>query len=322
MKRVLVSGAAGFVGANLARRLLSDGYDTHLLVRAGSARWRIAEIEKDAELHAAELEDAEAVARVVAQARPEWIFHVAARGGYSWQADAGEIVRANVLGTANLLEACLRTGFEAFVNAGSSSEYGPKDHAPTEDEPLEPRGAYALTKASATILCDLVARREQARISTLRLYSVYGPYEEPGRLVPALAVAALQGRLPPLVSPLIARDFVHVDDVSTAFLLAASSAEQKPGAIYNVGTGRQITLGEAVAVVRTQLGIAAEPQWGSMHERDWDTVVWVADVRKISAELGWRARLSFEQGFAQVVSWFRERRDLWTFYEQGAASRR
>jgi UDP-glucose 4-epimerase len=322
VSRALVTGAAGFVGANLALRLLREGHETHLLVRASSPPWRLEQLESEAEVHEADLEDATGVAAVVASVRPDWVFHLAARGAYSWQDDAGEIFRANFLGTANLLEACLATGFEAFVNAGSSSEYGAKDHAPAEDEPLEPSGPYALAKASATQLCSLMARREGARIVTLRLYSVYGPYEEPGRFVPALAVDGLQGRLPPLVSPRIARDFVYVDDVAEAFLLAAAGGAPKPGAVYNVGTGRQVTLGEAVAVARAALGIAAEPEWGSLEERPWDTEVWVSDPRTIRAELGWSARRSFAEGFGELVEWFRGRPQLLDFYEQGAARRR
>ena len=321
MTRALVSGAAGFVGANLARRLLQQGHETHLLARPSSARWRLQEIEADAEVHEVELENAGAVASVVGRVQPEWVFHLAAHGAYWWENNACEIVRSNVVGTANLLEACLETGFEAFVSAGSSSEYGFKDHAPAEDEPLVPNSVYALAKSSATLLCSVVGRRERAHVVTLRLYSVYGPYEQPGRLVPALAVAGLEGRLPPLVSPRVARDFVYVDDVADAFLLAAEGEDQEPGAVYNVGTGRQVTVGDAVAVARAELGIAAEPEWGSMEERSFDTEVWIADVRKIRSELGWIPRRSFAEGFAEVVQWFRDRPHLRALYD-GTARRR
>src|SRR5262249_24369371 len=149
-------------------------------------------------LHEAPLEDPAAVVRRV---RPEWVFHLAAHGAYSSQTDVRQILQTNVLGTAALVEACLETGFEAFVDTGSSSEYGFTDHAPAEDEAPEPNSHYAVAKASATLFCRHTARSRHVHIPTLRLYSVYGPWEEPTRLIPTLLVRGLDGTLPPLVDP-------------------------------------------------------------------------------------------------------------------------
>ena len=182
-----------------------------------------------------------------------------------------------MLGTSNLLEACLRHSFEVFVNTGSSSEYGLKDHAPTEDESIDPNSTYAVSKAAATMLCRLAAVRTGANVCTLRLYSTYGPWEEPKRLVPALAVEGLRGRLPPLVDPTIARDFVWVGDVVDAYLAAGRVTHAEPGAVYNIGTGVQTTLADAVEATRTVLGLGVLPAWGSMPARSWDTNCWVAE---------------------------------------------
>ena len=175
-RRVLVTGAAGFVGANLARRLLADGHTVHVLLRPGSDPWRLEDIRQHLEAHEADLADEETIVSHCARLQPEWIFHLAAYGAYASQVDARRMVRTNVLGTSNLVNAALRVGFEAFVNTGSSSEYGLKDHGPSETEAIEPNSYYAVTKASATMQCQSIARRRRAPIRTLRLYSVYGPY--------------------------------------------------------------------------------------------------------------------------------------------------
>jgi nucleoside-diphosphate-sugar epimerase len=299
--RALVTGAAGFIGANLARRLLRDGHETHLAVRKTSKRWRLEDV--DAPLHELDLGDAGAVQRVVTEARPEWVFHAAAHGGSAWQTDPHEIFRSNVEGTINLVRACAEAGVGAFVNTGTSSEYGFKDHAPSEDEPLEPNSDYAVAKAAATLYCGYAARELGLRAVTLRLYSAYGPWEEPRRLVPTLVLHALRGTLPPLVSPTVARDFVYVDDVLDAYLLAAERGAG--GAVYNVGTGTQTTIADAVEIVCNVLGVDAEPDWGSMPERSWDTNVWVADSSRIQRELGWRPRHAFEDGIRRTADWFR-----------------
>lgn len=315
MKRVLISGGAGFVGANLARRLLRDRHDVHLLIRNAQDEWRIEAIRADVSLHVADLQDRDAVARAAAQARPEWVFHLATHGAYSWQTDLSRIMTTNVVGTANLLEACLRTGFDAFVNTGSSSEYGLKDFPATEDEQVEPNSYYAVSKASATLLCRYAAHSNNLPVPTLRLYSVYGPYEEPNRLIPALIVHGLRGALPPLTDPNTARDFVYVDDVVDAYLLAATRHGADPGAIYNVGSGTQTSLRGVVELARAALGIAGEPLWGSMPDRVWDTSSWVADTRKIGAELGWQPTHTIDTGFRRTVEWLRDDPARLRFYE-------
>lgn len=306
MKRVLVTGATGFVGANLTRRLIARGDDVHLIFRPRHVAWRLDALAGRVRLHEAELADAEAVFRVVRDVQPDWILHLAAHGAYSFQTDVDEMVRTNVMGTVNLLEAGRKVGFEAFVHAGSSSEYGFQDHAPSEDERPEPNSPYAVTKLAATHFCRHVGRSTTLPVVTLRLYSVYGPYEDPRRLIPTVIVKGLAGGWPPLVDPSVARDFVFVDDVCDAFLLAAREAASAPGAIYNVGTGTQTTLHDVTDVAQRALAIRTQPEWSTMSMRSWDTHCWRADSRRIQAALGWRPKVDFETGFRRTIAWLRQ----------------
>lgn len=318
-----MTGAGGFVGANLVRRLAADGHEVVAAVRPASDLWRLAAPGSSARLKGVdilplELTDERAVERAVDEARPQWAFHLAAHGAYSWQTDSREIVRTNVLGTVNLVEACRASGCEALVNAGSSSEYGFKDHPPDEEEPLEPNSEYAVAKAAATLYCRHLARAGPMRIVTLRLYSVYGPFEDPGRLIATLAVRGLRGELPPLADPEVARDFVAVEDALEAFL-AAIRPGPRPGAVYNVGSGRQTSIEEVVSVARRQLGIAARPDWGSAPRRRWDTTTWVASTRRIVTDLGWRPQTTLEDGFERMVAWLRDSPEVWPAYDLRAA---
>jgi dolichol-phosphate mannosyltransferase len=204
------------------------------------------------------------------------------------------------------------------VNTGSSSEYGFQDHPPAETEPLEPNSHYAITKVAATLFCRYTARSSGAHIPTLRLYSVYGPYEEPTRLLPTLLVRGLRGALPPLVDPDVARDYVYVGDVVDAYLLAATVPNQEVGAIYNVGSSSQTTLREVVDLARRSLGITAAPRWGTLPNRQWDTTVWVADTQRVRSALGWQPRHSLERGFQQFVAWYHAHPALHAHYEQAA----
>ncbi|MGE0708645.1 MAG: NAD-dependent epimerase/dehydratase family protein [Planctomycetota bacterium] len=302
--RALLSGGAGFVGANLVRALLAAGHEVHLLVRPARARWRLEEVRERLHLHEVPDLDDPRVDEVVRAVSAEWVFHLAAYGNAHTQRDAARIVSTNVLGTTRLLEAALGAGCAAFVHTGSSSEYGARERAMREDDRLEPNSHYALSKAYATQLGRQRARETGARVVTLRLYSVYGPWEAPERLIPTLIREGRAGRLPPLVAPETGRDFVHVDDVVRALLLATRAA---PGAVLNVGSGVQTTIREAVELCRAHFGLEVEPEWGSLPSRRWDTSVWLSDPGRIEAELGWRAELSFAEGFRRTAEWAADR---------------
>lgn len=318
--KALVTGGGGFVGANLAAGLAAAGHDVVAWVHPGSPTWRLDHLGDAVEIVPVDLLDGEAIAAGVGSARPEWVFHLAAHGAYSWQRDAERIMQTNLVATVRLLAACQDHGFEAFVNAGSSSEYGSQDHAPREDELPEPNSDYAVMKASATLHCRFVAQRDDVHVVTLRLYSVYGPWEEPGRLMPTLVARGLEGELPPLVSPDTPRDFISVRDAERAFLGAATRTDLPRGSVFNVGSGRQTTLREVVEVARAELDIGAEPQWGTEPQRSWDTAVWVADAELARQQLGWVAEDDLATGFARLADWLRERPELWERYEinQGA----
>lgn len=315
-RRALLTGGAGFIGACLTRRLLAEGHRVELLLRPGSDTWRLQEIGDELVVHEADLRDRDAVRAAVQAAAPEWIFHLAAHGAYSWQTDASGIFQSNTLGTLNLLESCVERGFDALVHAGTSSEYGLKDHPPSEDEAPEPNSSYAVAKVSATLLCRQLAEAHGLHLSTLRLYSVYGPWEDPRRLMPTLVSLGRRGELPPLVDPDTARDFVHVEDVLDAFLLAAATRVPGSNGIYNIGSGTQTSLRELVEIARDVLEISATPAWGTHTARAWDASVWVSDPAKSARELGWRARRQLDEGLREMSSWLGEHPQLAERYAQ------
>jgi nucleoside-diphosphate-sugar epimerase len=304
--RTLVTGATGFVGANLVRRLLDEGDEVHVFLREDSNRWRLAAIQDDLRLHMIDLRDEESVTRAVAAIHPQTIYHLAAYGAYPFQTEVNPILLTNLLGTSNLVQACARVGFDAFVNTGSSSEYGFKQHPPAETDLPEPNSYYAVAKASATMYCSYTSRRIERPITTLSLYSAYGPYEEPSRLMPTLIKKGLRGELPPLVAPDTARDFIYIDDVCEAYIRTARSKSLDFGEVLNLGTGVQRSIREIVEVAREVLNIEIEPDWGSMEARIWDSSVWVADNRRIRERLGWEPQFDLAAGFRAMVDWFRE----------------
>jgi dolichol-phosphate mannosyltransferase len=306
MKRCLVTGGSGFVGANLVRRLIAAEYETHVLLRPEHQLWRLRDITGLVRMHSVDLSDGDQVHQTVRAIRPEWVFHLAAYGAYSTQTGFARMVDVNVTGTASLLDASAETGVEAFIYTGSSSEYGYKNHPPREDEILEPNSQYAITKAAATHYCQFMARTTGFNAIAVRLYSIYGPYEDPSRLIPTLVRHGLEGKLPPLVSPATTRDFVYVDDAVDALVTLAG--KQPPhGAVYNLCSGVQTDLATVVETARKLMGISVEPVWSSMARRSWDTDIWIGSPELMQKEIGWRSRIDFATGLQRMIEWVKGR---------------
>jgi dolichol-phosphate mannosyltransferase len=303
--RALVTGAGGFVGANLVRRLLARGDEPVAILRPGPECWRLEDLAADARIEYVDLTCADDVARAVNQIRPDAIFNLAAHGAYSWQTDFDEMIAVNVTATETLLEVARHIDAR-FVHAGSSSEYGFSERPTSELDRAEPNSHYAIAKLAATHLCRLAATRHGQHAVVLRLYSVYGPWEEPGRLMPTLVERALDGTYPPLVSPDTARDFVWVDDVCDAFIRAATAELAPADQILNLASGHQTTLRTLVATAREVFDLGREPQWGGMEQRIWDTSVWVGDPARAQKAIGWRASTPLSAGLAGLAGWMQE----------------
>ncbi|MBF0518985.1 MAG: NAD(P)-dependent oxidoreductase [Nitrospirae bacterium] len=304
MKKVIITGATGFVGANLTRALLRQRHDVHLFLRFGFNPWRIADIVNDVRIHEVSLTNEEQLTQAIKEIKPDWIFHLAVHGAYSWQSDVYKIIETNITGTVSLVCAAVKTGFEAFINTGSSSEYGYNSNAPKESDCPEPNSYYAVAKTSATMFCSYMAKQHKVNISTLRLYSAYGPFEEPNRLIPTLIINGLYGKLPVLVRPDISRDYIYIDDITDIYTLIATKNHQSElGAIYNVGTGVQTSLREIVEITRAMFKINDPPVWGSMPERIWDTDIWRCDSGKLKETFLWNYRYSLEDGLKKTREW-------------------
>jgi nucleoside-diphosphate-sugar epimerase len=307
-RRVFVTGGTGFIGANLVRRLHALGAVPHLLVRENSDWSRLLDLRSVIQSYTGNVCDPRSLQQALREATPEYCFHMASYGSSSWQTDEKIIRSVTCDGIDNLIRACLAVGCGTLVNAGSSSEYGLKDYPPREDEGLEPNSAYAAAKGEATACCQRAARNHGLHAPTARLYSVYGPWESTRRFVPAMLRAALNNTWPPLVNANVARDFVYVDDAIDLLLQMAERTDLPGDAIYNVGTGAQTTIGDAVSLTRDTLDVKEEPKWGTMPDREWDTTCWVSNPEKAKTTFGWQPR-DFSTGIRQTIDWLRQHPD-------------
>ena len=300
---VLVTGASGFIGSNLARRLLQEQANVHLLIREQSDLWRLEGIVDQVHLHRVDLGEASRLRDVVAAVKPSAIYHCAAFGGYPDERDPQAIMEANVRGTVNLLQAAAVAPEAWVINTGSSSEYGIKSAPMKEDDRLEPINVYGVTKAAATLFCQMTARATRQPIVTARLFSPYGPYEDSTRLIPSVIRSCLLGQAPDVTSGEQVRDFIFIDDVVDCYLQIPGASLQ-PVEVLNVGSGRQTSVREVIQRIVELCGASVQPRWGAMPRRPNETTTWVADLSKITSSLGWRPATSLDEGLRKTIAWF------------------
>jgi len=302
-RTVLITGGAGFIGANLTRRLVRENARVHLILRPGSDLRRIAEIASYVSMHFGDLLDAERVREIMRQIRPSWVFHFAMKRGHPRAPEERlEMLRSSVVATANLLESVREIGVARFVHMGSSTEYGPYPRPIRESDPLHPTTDRGIAKAAASMLVVFFARAHAVPAVVLRLFSVYGPWEPPERLIPTLLRAALTGEEVRLTVPGYRHDFVFVEDVVEACLRVATRSV-RTGEVFNIGTGTQWTNEEVAAQVESLTGRALRMRIGAHPPSPPDTSYWVADIRKSRRRMGWTPQWDLPAGLRRTLEW-------------------
>jgi dolichol-phosphate mannosyltransferase len=299
---ILVTGASGFVGANLYTLLATVRDDVFAVVNREKG-WRLADV-NDERVIAVNLNDFAATKNLVNSVAPQTVFDCVAYGAYSFEEDTNLIYQTNFQAIVNLVSLLAAQPFSAYIHAGSSSEYGTNCAAPSEDSVCEPNSPYAVSKVALAGYLRFMGKQREFPCINLRLYSVYGPLEDTSRLIPNLLRQALAGKLPPFVDRRTSRDFIHVDDVCAAFIMAA--VKMHPGIRgenFNIGTGIKTTIDELANTTRRVFNVAAEPQFGTMEGRAWDLTDWYADPRKAIEQLGWKPIVTLEQGLCSTAEW-------------------
>lgn len=306
-KRVLISGANGFIGARLAERLAQDGAIIHGLVSPRSRAERLTRLGSHVAVERADIRDLQTLKSVMTRVAPHIVYHLASYGNHPehyTDPTATAIVRIaeiNVMGTANLLAASLDV--ECFVNTGSAAaEYGPGSQPMREAQPLAPTTYYGATKAGATLLVSAFGKAQGRNVITLRPLYVYGPGDWAFRFIPTVIATCLRGETLSLTSGAERKNFVFVDDVVEAYRLAGSTRHD--GApVVNVGARSESTLGEVVRIVEECLGRRVRYVEGSYGQQQWPRDCWDADVDLAERLLGWRPTTSLEEGIRRTADW-------------------
>ncbi len=299
---VVVFGAGGFIGANLIRTILAYRNDVFAVTSKPFVPWRLDDIPHNHILHC-NINKKDQVHKLFEENQFRTIFDLVAYGAYSKQDDVDLIYETNVMGFLNILETASRFSINAYIHAGSSSEYGLNASAPKENDPLMPNSHYAVTKAGAAHMIKFYGTLKEMPVTNLRYYSIYGPFEEPDRLIPKLIEAGMEGHFPPLVQPDISRDFVYIDDAILASLLACTHIQIIKGQSINIASNQKTTIRDIASVIKEIFNIPEAPHWGDMANRKWDLQEWYGDASLAKELLGWESETGLKEGLSQTWQW-------------------
>jgi GDP-4-dehydro-6-deoxy-D-mannose reductase len=305
--RVLITGASGFAGSWLARACVEAGDDVVGVSRSGRAP-------VDGMASAAvDLDDADAVARLLAETAPDAVYHLAALShvGRSWD-DPNETLRANVVGAVNLLEAIRLHAPRARVLWASSCEvYGTKLELPVrEGAPLEPVNPYAVSKATGDMLARVYADAHSLDIVRARPFNHAGPGQLPIFIVSSLAEQAARARRDRCThvqivtgNPDTRRDFTDVRDVVRAYRLLVDP--DVPAGVYNVCSGRSISAAEHVANLASVLApIEVEHVVDAARVRAHEVMDQRGSHERLRAATGWEPQIPLRQTMADTIAWW------------------
>jgi nucleoside-diphosphate-sugar epimerase len=304
-KSILVTGGAGFIGANLVRKLLLVNHDVNLLIRSSTDLWRLKDVLSRLKIYKADISDKQSLTKIMTKISPKTIIHLATYSQYRNQEEFEQMVETNINGTLNLLTASKDIDYDIFVNTGSSSEYGIKENPMKETDLLEPISFYAATKSSATFLCQVFSKEYKKPIVTLRPFSAYGPYEEQGRFIPTIVKAIIKNKPIKLTPGNQRRDFICINDIVDIYVKALSHGSELSGQILNMGTGIEYTNDEVVQALFKVANKKIKIEKGAYQKRLWDTPHWVADISKTKKLLNWKPKFTLEQGLRYTYNWYR-----------------
>ncbi len=316
-KKVLVTGADGFIGSHLTEALVSRGAQVTALAAYNSFDshgWLDdlpSSVQSSMICLRGDVRDPAFMCRIVDG--QDIVFHLAALIAipHSYVA-AQSYVETNIAGTLNILEAARKSDVQRIVHTSTSEVYGTALTVPiAENHPLQGQSPYSASKIGADMMAEAYVRSFGLRVAILRPFNTFGPRQSERALIPTVIRQMVdpECRAVKVGTLTTVRDFTYVEDTVAAFLAIGSSRSITFGQPYNAGSGRTVSVREMIDIVAGITGCnkAIRQEHARLRPDDSEVLVLQADASRISADAGWRPNISFRDGLVRTVEWWRQR---------------
>ncbi len=317
--RILVTGAAGFIGSNFVRRMIEGTYPAFAdadvtvldkLTYAGNIE-NLAPVADSPRYSFVEGDICDAPLLAELMPGHDAVVHFAAESHVDRSiTGAADFVLTNVLGTQQLLQAALNADVGRFVHVSTDEVYGSIDEGSwPEDWPLQPNSPYSASKAGSDLIARSYARTFGMDVRITRCSNNYGPYQFPEKVIPLFVTNLMDGLPVPLYgSGTNVRDWLHVDDHCNGIQLVLDGG--RAGEVYNIGGGTELTNVELTDLILDAMGYGEE-MIKRVEDRKGHDLRYSVDISKISAELGYTPQVPFATGLAETIDWYRTNEDWW-----------
>lgn len=303
--RVFVTGAGGFIGSHLVKRLLNEGAQVHALLKRDEPTWRIKDVLNRLVIWESDITDLQSLQHILPRSNPQIIFHLAALVDVSRSWDLiFPMTEINLIGTINLLTALKNCSYEVFIHTSSSEDYGDAKPPLREDRRESPISPYSFSKVSSTFFCQMAAKTFDLPVIVLRLFSVYGPSQESSMFIPSAIRELLLKRSFRMSPGEQKRDFIYVDDVVEAYLKLAVCTESR-GEVINVGNGISYKVKEVIEMIRGFMGGDTTVEVGALPYRKGEGKDSFCDNQKLKQLTGWSAKVPLREGLRLTVEWYK-----------------
>lgn len=310
-EKILVTGATGFVGANLVRRLVKENnYEVHIFSMPNSDMWRLEDIYSKIIDHKVDILNRELIFKIIQNIAPNKICHLATYGVYPSQKEEKKILETNLMGTVNLLEALDEINYDCFINTGSCFEYGKNQKKVKELDECNPDTIYSISKFSATLYCNYIANSKDKNIGTVRLFTPYGDYEENGRLMALLFINLINNKNIELSNPYASRDFIYIEDVIDAYLAILNNPKKLKGQVFNICSGEKTSVIDMKKKVEKVLNISGKLENKEVSKRESDNTDWLGDNTLFSLTYNWKPQ-DIDSGINKAADWFKQNMKLY-----------
>ncbi|QIK79463.1 NAD(P)-dependent oxidoreductase [Sphingomonas piscis] len=294
LKRLLVTGAGGFVGAAVVKAAAAAGHDVVALVRNDASRLRnLARIQ----IERADLADDAAVSDLLRRTRPDIVVH-SAWEGVGGPLRSGDIQLDNIRTTVALTDASIAAGAHKFVGIGSQAEYGGLNRRIVETDLPQPTMLYGAAKLAAMHLASQRCREALVDFSWLRLFSVYGPGDNPNWLIPSVAASLLRGIVPKCTAGTQKWDYLHIDDVA-AGVLAAADSDSATG-VFNLSSGIPVAVRHIIEQLRDIYAPGLDLTFGKIPFGPDQIMHLEGDNMRLRQATGWQPKVALEDGLRSL----------------------
>ena len=312
--KILIFGSSGFVGSNVTRYFTNNGEEVHVCLRSNSNTWRIGDLLENLIIHRGDLSSKDNIESIISSVQPDVVINCTGIvAGFGLEDQEG-VIQKNFVNTVNLVNTCVKLNVNQLINTGSAYECGFSNNPFVGSECSNaPIGLYGISKKAEREYIDMIAQKSEKKYITLRLFTPFGYFDSPIRLIPYIILSLVNTRTPHIKNPFSGRDFIFIEDVSKIYYALSKKPEViGNGTVFNLGTGKMTKVTEIARYLFNLANVNyVEPAINMGGSAEY-LYTGQGDTSKILSELN----LTFtplKEALRRTFDWFIQNNNYYTF---------